>query len=344
MTEVTTDIAVRELSPAPVSAIADRYRAIREAVQSLMNEGVDYGKVPGGSRPTLLKPGAEKLATLFRLRPVLARIQSEEDWTGERHSGEPFFLYVYRCTLMRDGEVYAEALGSCNSWETKYRYRWVMENGRRKRVKNENIYDVVNTVDKIAQKRAFVGAVLLACGASDYFTQDLEDLPAEVIAEVDEADNEPRTERTVDVEAAGYTQEIVRLLTAAGMKPLGVNAYVKGLIGKPLTDLTADEARRCLEAVKKQFVEEGAKVVKKQQEKPEPEKQESPAPAIGQALERRRPSDYTTEEVDDLRATLHEALSYKMSEQQIDSWCKARFGVTLAGMTGPMLEEAIGYV
>lgn len=36
---------------------------------------------------------------------------------------------------------------------------------------------VVNTVRKMAQKRAYVAATLSATGASQYFTQDLEDLP-----------------------------------------------------------------------------------------------------------------------------------------------------------------------
>ena len=43
------------------------------------------------------------------------------------------------------------------------------------RVPNLNIHDQINTLKKMAQKRAFVGAVLLATGASEYFTQDLED-------------------------------------------------------------------------------------------------------------------------------------------------------------------------
>jgi hypothetical protein len=33
-----------------------------------------------------------------------------------------------------------------------------------------------NTIMKMAQKRAFVGAILIATGASEYFTQDIEDM------------------------------------------------------------------------------------------------------------------------------------------------------------------------
>lgn len=42
-------------------------------------------------------------------------------------------------------------------------------------VKNTDIAEQVNTVLKMAQKRALVAATLIATGASDYFTQDIED-------------------------------------------------------------------------------------------------------------------------------------------------------------------------
>lgn len=42
-------------------------------------------------------------------------------------------------------------------------------------VKNPDVADQVNTVLKMAQKRALVAATLIATSASDYFTQDVED-------------------------------------------------------------------------------------------------------------------------------------------------------------------------
>jgi hypothetical protein len=44
------------------------------------------------------------------------------------------------------------------------------------RVFNPDIADQVNTIQKMAQKRSLVGAVLLAVNASEFFTQDLEDM------------------------------------------------------------------------------------------------------------------------------------------------------------------------
>ncbi len=36
--------------------------------------------------------------------------------------------------------------------------------------------DQINTIQKMAQKRAFIAATLIGCNASEYYTQDLEDL------------------------------------------------------------------------------------------------------------------------------------------------------------------------
>jgi hypothetical protein len=49
------------------------------------------------------------------------------------------------------------------------------------RVANPDFADIINTVQKIGAKRAYVGACLSATGASQYFSADLEDMPAEVI-------------------------------------------------------------------------------------------------------------------------------------------------------------------
>jgi hypothetical protein len=45
------------------------------------------------------------------------------------------------------------------------------------RVFNPEIADQVNTIQKMAQKRSLVGAVLIAVNASEFFTQDIEDMP-----------------------------------------------------------------------------------------------------------------------------------------------------------------------
>src|SRR5262245_61006686 len=107
-----------------LAAAVRRHNFMAQVAQTLMVEGVDYGTIPGtNSKPTLLKPGAERLCTLFSLSPEL-HIEAEiEDWTGEQHGGEAFFYYRYRVRLVKNGILLGEGVGSANSWETRYRYR-----------------------------------------------------------------------------------------------------------------------------------------------------------------------------------------------------------------------------
>ena len=101
----------------------ERYNTITEFVSRVLRKDVDYGMIPGTDKLTLLKPGAEKLTTFFGLSTRFQLIERIEDWTGEDHGDEPFFYYLYRCQLFRGDLLVAEADGSCNSRETKYRYR-----------------------------------------------------------------------------------------------------------------------------------------------------------------------------------------------------------------------------
>jgi hypothetical protein len=202
-----------------IESAVERYNAVTEFVSRVLRRDVDYGVIPGTDKRTLLKPGAEKLTTFFGLSTRFELLERIEDWTGEHHGGEPFFYYLYRCRLMRGDAAIAEGDGSCNSRETKYRWResqracpacaaaaiikgreeygggWVcfkkkggcgakypdgdqsIESQQTGRVFNPDIADQVNTIQKMAQKRSLVGAVLLAVNASEFFTQDVEDLP-----------------------------------------------------------------------------------------------------------------------------------------------------------------------
>jgi len=110
-----------------VQGAVDRYNAVNGFISSILKENIDFGKVPGSDKDTLLKPGAEKLASFFGLSPRFILEDKVEDWTGENHGGEPFFYYRYKCQLFRGDYLIAEGEGSCNSWEKKYRYRWVNE-------------------------------------------------------------------------------------------------------------------------------------------------------------------------------------------------------------------------
>lgn len=214
--------ALVEFMPAmTVQEAGARRASIVKFVQEIMVEGTDFGVIPGTQKPTLLKPGAEKLTTLFGLSSRFVLIDKIEDWDGAQHGGEPLFNYAYKCQLWHGALQISEGDGSCNSREKKYRFR----QGERKcpqcgkptiikgkeeygggwlcfgkkggcgykfaandplivsqevgQVANPDIADQVNTLMKMAQKRAFIAATLLAVNASEFFTQDMEDIITE---------------------------------------------------------------------------------------------------------------------------------------------------------------------
>ncbi len=198
-----------------------RRQMLIDYTAALMVKGRDFGRIPGaGDKPTLLKPGAEKLASLFGLSPLFETVESVMDWTGGDHDGEPFFYIRCRCTLTRGEQVVGQGLGSCNSWEKKYRYR---NSG-----KNPNPADLVNTIDKMAQKRALVAAVLIAVNASEFFTQDVEDYSDIVDGEYTTQPQPPRPGTKVPAakpaaQPATVTDPVTAFVTQAE-KRLGVQA------------------------------------------------------------------------------------------------------------------------
>ena len=292
MTEQKQDYQITTFVDRPAMTVAEfasRYQEMQHLVKSNLRENVDFGVVPGTDKPTLLKPGGEKLCTFFGLRPTFEIVEKVEDWTGAQHGGEPFFYYLYRCRLVRRGEVIAEGDGSCNSMESKYRYRWVQESEmppgdlsrfkkrggrisepqfaiergettgkygkpaaywqefrdaidrgeatpvkRKKkdggemaaweidstvyRIPNEDIASQVNTIQKMAQKRAFIGATLLAVNGSEFFTQDLEDIIEGVIveAEVKPAEKKPAKQAETISEAQAEFRARANALIKAG--------------------------------------------------------------------------------------------------------------------------------
>jgi len=105
--------------------VLERYAMVVQFIRSALQHGIDFGVIPGcGDRPTLLLPGAQKIASLFRFATRLHLDKEVEDWTGGDHNGEPFFMYRHRCEVFsQDGLLVATGFGSCNSWEKKYRWR-----------------------------------------------------------------------------------------------------------------------------------------------------------------------------------------------------------------------------
>lgn len=144
-----------------VDALAARRQVLRDYVSSQMVEGVDFGTIPGTPKPTLYKPGAEKLSQLFGFAARIVHRDKEIDL----HHNFAMFSYTYEIYHVATNRVVAQCEGSTNSHEKKWKMRGNQETP---------IGDLMNTLMKMAQKRAYVGAVIQATGASDFYTQDLD--------------------------------------------------------------------------------------------------------------------------------------------------------------------------
>ncbi len=118
-------------------------------------ENRDYYTIKG--RQSLGKAGAEKLATIYSL---VATFTKDADTIESFRSVEGLLAYV--CTLTRSGETVGQGRGAA--------------------VLKSHGNDANKTV-KMAQKSAFIDAVIRSTGLSDIFTSDLEDISPEVIQE-----------------------------------------------------------------------------------------------------------------------------------------------------------------
>lgn len=162
---------------------------IQYLMANVLKPGTHYGTVPGcGQKPTLLQPGAEKIAMMFHL--VASYSVERHDYEG----GHREYDVTCQLTSQESGKVAGEGLGMCTTLESKYRYRKTKD-GRR--VENPDIADVWNTVLKMAKKRAFVDAVKSTTAASDVFTQDIEDIAPEAREAIDVRVETPAGEQEV---------------------------------------------------------------------------------------------------------------------------------------------------
>ncbi len=195
MSERETEYQLTVMPQMSLSEAVARHNATVDFVKKILHQNVDFGVIPGTDKPTLLKPGAEKLATFFGLHPRFNLLDQLQDWDKGR------FNFRYSCELWRNGEFIASGEGSCNSMEKKYRFRNISEakatedekaraikretkDGKYGRwvaltVENDDPFTLVNTLQKMAQKRALIAAVLVAVNASEFFTQDIEDMTIE---------------------------------------------------------------------------------------------------------------------------------------------------------------------
>jgi hypothetical protein len=193
--------------------LVERLAVIRDAMENSMVEGVDYGVIPGTAKPTLLKPGAEKLGVLFQLDVQIVNEQAPGPGDHLTVTSKATAYHAPTGTRVGYGE------GLCTTRERKYAYRnqqrtcptcnvaaiikgkaeygggWVcfkkkggcgakfadgaaeIESQTVGEIDNPDLPDLWNTAIKMGEKRARVDVILAVTGASALFTQDAEDLP-----------------------------------------------------------------------------------------------------------------------------------------------------------------------
>jgi hypothetical protein len=118
-TALTTkkNTAIAEMGTMSVDTIVDRKKKILEVMHAVMKDGEHYGKVGGTQKPTLLKAGAEVLATVFGLAPTFKITRTDLE------GGHREYEIVCTLTQFQTGAVLGEGVGSCSTMESKYRWR-----------------------------------------------------------------------------------------------------------------------------------------------------------------------------------------------------------------------------
>lgn len=217
---------------------------IKEVMALAMRPNVHYGIIPGtGTKPSLLKPGAETLCVLFRFAPTY-----ETDKTF-RDDGHLIVSAKVRLVHIPTGLTIAEGEGMCTTLEEKYAKRngqllcpecqqpevrkskdrdefYCWRNPSRNangcgakfasddtritsqtlgKIDNPNLPDTYNTVLKMANKRALVAAILNGTAASDIFTHDVDD--PEVAEQIRQTQQQPTTVPAPQRQSAAPTGE-----------------------------------------------------------------------------------------------------------------------------------------
>jgi len=198
------DIVIDETKVMTVGQLLSRRAYITQIVENVMNEGSDYGVIPGTKKPTLYKSGADKLNNTFNVgkdQPVIEDVSNGD---------EIRYRLITKLFSRISGKFLGTGVGECSSKEEKYQWRrpvckeefneasperrkekWEAKKDNRgwKIKDNEGNYvgvkiqmvqtnasDIANTILKMADKRSYIHATIAVLGISDLFEQDLEDL------------------------------------------------------------------------------------------------------------------------------------------------------------------------
>lgn len=146
-----------EVFAAALERRGENRSALLRWVREALVDGVDYGSIPtkqGPSKPSLRKPGAEKICGMLGVSISLPTLHEYERAVLD---GVEIKQIILRCHLVDgNGHIVADGVGA-------------------RSVKQD--YGDLNKALKMASKSAHIDATLRMAGLSEIFTQDLEDMP-----------------------------------------------------------------------------------------------------------------------------------------------------------------------
>jgi hypothetical protein len=205
-TPASAPLAVKDRGYLGSQDVLARMTRILEIMKAVMKEGTHFGTIPGTPKPTLYKPGAEKLLTTFQIAAIPG--VPEDLSTADEIRYRVRVQGVNQVT----GVILGEAIGECSSNEEKYRWRkpvcdaewdetpedlrravWKKYQGKAYKAKQVRTSpaDVANTILQMATKRGLIPMTRLVLACSDIFEQDLEDMPEELRESILESEGAP---------------------------------------------------------------------------------------------------------------------------------------------------------
>jgi hypothetical protein len=260
--ELVSPAEIRDALDVDVRRVLSQTAAIQQVMRTVMIKDVHYGVIPGTDKdkPTLYQAGADKICMLFRLRPRyrttitterdfisvqstcrLIHIPTREEWgEGQGWANSREDKYVNQATIRLCPKCDKPTIFRSKKEErdgSKGWYCWEKKGGcgmqfsasdpaiesQGTQVVGDKVWNLANTILKIANKRAKAAAVLTATAASDIFTQDLDDLE-----EVSNAlDVDAREKKTPATNGAANG------VTGNGGQPSAANGNVAPANGSP---------------------------------------------------------------------------------------------------------------
>ena len=192
------EIAKKEEMPVAINDAIAQLDAMKEFIGKVMKQDIDFMSMKG--KNCLLKSGAEKLENLHKFTHTFECIDKVEDFA------KGFFFYRYKCSVKdKNDRVVSECIGSANNKEQNR--------------SGQDPFTTVNTIDKMAQKRAYVGAIIAACRVSSDFTQDLDDTPSVAVRERKDVTPKPGKMVCADC-GAEISEAVYKFSTGKWNRPL----------------------------------------------------------------------------------------------------------------------------